>query len=62
MGTLNSRLQSVRTPTAGVVVSLLTTLKRRWIMDLFSFAFGIPRCLSTEGVNLTADCHYQRIT
>ena len=23
-------------------------------MDIFSFAFGIPRCLGTEGVNLTA--------
>jgi len=54
IGTLNSRLQSVQTPTAGVVVSHLATLRRRWTMDISSFAFGIPRCLGTEGVNLTA--------
>jgi hypothetical protein len=35
MGTLNSRLQSAQTPTAGVVVSHLTTLRRRWIMGIF---------------------------
>jgi hypothetical protein len=45
-----------------VVLSHLTTLRRRWITGIFSFAFGIPRCLGTEGVNLTADCHYQPIT
>ena len=54
MGTLNSRLQSVQTLTAGVVLSHLTTLRRRWTMDISSFAFGIPRCLGSEGVNLTA--------
>lgn len=35
MGTLNSRLQSVQTPTAGVVLSHLATLRRRWIHGLF---------------------------
>jgi hypothetical protein len=32
IGTLNSRLHSVQTPTAGAVLSHLTTLRRRWIM------------------------------
>src|SRR5207302_9603130 len=38
IGTSNSRLQSVQTPTAGVVPSHLTTLRRRWIMTLFPVA------------------------
>jgi hypothetical protein len=58
MGTFNSRLQKVQTPIAGVLLSHLTTLRRRWIMRIFSFVFGIPRCLGT----VTADWHYQRIT
>jgi hypothetical protein len=36
MGTLNSWPQSVQTPTAGVVLSHSTTLRRRWIMGSFS--------------------------
>lgn len=35
IGTLNSRLQSVQTPSAGVVPNHLTTLRRRWIMAAF---------------------------
>src|SRR5207248_9729112 len=35
-GTLNSRPQIVQTPTAGVVLSHLATLRRRWIMCGFA--------------------------
>ena len=36
IGILNSWLQSVHTPSAGVVLSHLATLRRRWIMSGFS--------------------------